>query len=224
MNEGDEFAQHNLDGGRVVAERSHGRPYRGSKRSRDLRLVETVGEPSGSRGTGGRFAKGNGIGKNRGIKAQLRRSLGRDATNPVVERLAREMRVLENGLRGDLPSARPSVLLLVQARATWTVLVPHLTTLALDAGVNTEAGRAYLELALKLDARAERLAITSLDLATTLADADTAARGKPSLEQALADVRARRAAAARAAAVETTATPADAPQGQPDATTREGDT
>lgn len=159
-----------------MLERSHGKVRSTRKRASDLRPAGTVGEPSGTRSAGGRFAAGNAVGRNRGVKAVIRRHLGREASTPVVEQLTRDVRVTCAALKADLPSDAPSVLLLVQARATWSVLQQHLTTLALDAGLTTDAGRGYLELAIKLDQRAERLAITSLDVATTLAEAE---RRKP---------------------------------------------
>jgi len=218
----------------VTLERSHGKQRSTRKRASDLRLVGAVGEPAGTRAAGGLFAKGNAVGRNRGIKAQLRRNLGRDATNPLVERLAREVRVVENAVLRDLPSTAPSVLLLVQGLATWAVLRQQVTTLALDAGLTTPAGREYLELALKLDQRCERLAITSLDVATSLAEAERkrTPQAWPWLTQGIepddaADTTASVEPSATPASAEQSAQADDAPgeagasQGQPGAAPRE---
>jgi len=109
-------------------------------------------------------------------KALIRRQLGTDAPTPLVEQAHREARTHYSAFMRDLPHGGDSVAQLVVVRATYAALLPQLMAKALAAGVESKAGRELLELAMRLDQRCERLAVTTLDIATRLAEVE---RRKP---------------------------------------------
>jgi hypothetical protein len=116
----------------------------------------------------GRFAPGNRAPEGRKLKAIIRRQLGREATAPEVERLFRETKEIFSALVRAVGSSKPQVQDTLARRARWGVLSAHYAIRAAELGLETEDGKACLELALKLDQRVERLDVTALDLANRL--------------------------------------------------------
>ena len=159
-----------------MSERSHGPHLRPSlPRSSDLAAIPTDGVPSGKRAAGGRFALGNQDASGKGWKSILRQQV----TGPLkgeAEPLAREAYALYRALIQELPCDSPGVRQLVAARARAAVLSARYALLAAERGYETLEGVAALEMSTRLCQRAERLAISSLDVSTKLA---VAARKRP---------------------------------------------
>lgn len=127
----------------------------------------------------GTFTTKNRAAVNRGTKAAIKRQLGSGATSEAVERLYSDTKVIFLALSRAVGSSAPQVQDTLARRARWGVLSAHYALRAAELGLETDAGQACLELALKLDARAERLDVTALDLANRL-------EGEPD-QQAAAD-------------------------------------
>ncbi len=174
-------------------ERSNGKARPTLPRSSDLARVEGVDVRKGGRDAQGRFLPRNGAAAGKGWRSLIRRSLGTEATTPAVERLMREARALHTAFMRELPFAGAQVTSLSAARARWTALSAYYANRAAELGLESDEARAALELAMRLDQRAERLAVTCLDVATALARAQ------------------RRGPAAVPWAVEAEATPTPAP-------------
>lgn len=159
----------------MTIERSHGAARTVLPRSSDLATVDAVGEPSGSRDRGGRFAPGNQLGKGRAWKHSIARSLGRDLAGEAGA-LGDEAYILFAAYLRDLPVDCASVRSLVAQRARAAVLAARYARRAAELGMDSDAGAKALTEAHRWDQRAERLAVTSLDVATRLA---AAARARP---------------------------------------------
>lgn len=129
----------------------------------------TAPEPSRDRAAGGRFAKGNRAAERSGVRALIKRQLGVDAKTEEVEQLYRDTVVTFRALLADLPSNDAAeVQDLTARRARWSVLSARFAAKAAEVGLFTEEGSRLLEVAMKLDARAERLAVTARDEAERL--------------------------------------------------------
>jgi hypothetical protein len=137
-------------------------------RLKDVARRERSGERSRNHDAKGRFVAGNDAPKGRKLKSIIRRHLGRDATGASVEALFAETKEIFRALVKAVGSDAPQVQDTLARRARWGVLSAHYALRAADLGLDTEQGQACLELALKLDARAERLDVTALDLANRL--------------------------------------------------------
>jgi hypothetical protein len=137
--------------------------------SSDLATVpHPVVSPTVGRDHAGRFASANpwaGAAKWRSLIAD---GLGRDLPGEAGELGKRAYRLFRSFL-ADMPVDCASVRSLVAQRARAAALADRYATLGMTLGEATEAGTAALAEALKWDARAERLAVTSLDIATKLA-------------------------------------------------------
>jgi hypothetical protein len=116
----------------------------------------------------GRFAAGNTAAGDRRLKVAIKRQLGREATGEAVERLYRDTKSVFLALVRSVGSDAPAVQDTLARRARWGVLSAWYSLRAVELGLETKEGQACLELALKLDARAERLDVTALDLANKL--------------------------------------------------------
>jgi hypothetical protein len=162
----------------MTIERSHGRARPTLPRSSDLTEPLTVGEPSDSRASDGRFAAGNQLATGRGWKHSIARSLGRDLAGEAGE-LGAEAYALYRAFLADLPCDCASVRSLVAQRARAAVLAARYARRAGEVGIDTADGATALDAAAKWDQRAERLAVTSLDVSTRLA---TAARARPVID------------------------------------------
>lgn len=148
-------------------ERSHGRARPTLPRASDLPVELPADERSAQRDASGRFTSGNGIGNGRHWKRVLARQLGTDLAGEAGE-LGRDAWVLYRALLSELPIDCASVRQLVAARARAAVLSARYARRAAETGLDTDEGVLALEMSVKLDARAERLAVTSLDIATRL--------------------------------------------------------
>jgi hypothetical protein len=97
----------------------------------------------------------------------IRRQLGAEGSE-AVERLTSDTLALFRALTRSVPSDAPQVQDTLARRARWSVLSAHYALRAAELGLETDAGQRCLDLSLKLDARAERLDVTALDLASRL--------------------------------------------------------
>jgi hypothetical protein len=154
-----------------VIERSHGKARPMLPRSSDLREVETVPSPTEGRSEGGRFGAGNSIASGSRWKGSIRKLLGKGATREEAESVARQAFRLYLALLREQPSDGPTVRVLAALEARHAALAAHFTDRAGELGFETDAGAAALETALKHGQRAERLAVTTLDVSTRLAAA-----------------------------------------------------
>ena len=206
----------------MTIERSHGKARPTLPRSGDLRAVETAATPTEGRAPGGRFAPGNQVASGGRWKASIRKLLG-DGSSAQAEPVARAAFRLYCALLRELPSDGPSVRSLAALQARHAALAAHFTDRADELGFETEKGAAALDLATKHGQRAERLAVTALDVATRLRAARPSkanallaaieAHGEPVEEPP-----ARHGDALSSFDPTEDATPADyAPAGQPDA-------
>jgi len=137
-------------------------------RLKDVARRERSGERSRNHDAKGRFTAGNRAPEGRKLKAIIRRHLGKDGTGEAIETLFAETKQIFSALVKAVGSDAPQVQDTLARRARWGVLSAHYALRAVDLGLETDAGQACLELALKLDQRAERLDVTALDLANRL--------------------------------------------------------
>lgn len=184
-------------------EQSHGKARPGLPRSGDLATPKAEDKRNGKRGPGGRFAPGNDIGRGRGWRNLIRKSLGATVSTELVERLCREAWTLHLAFMRELPFDGAQVTALSAARARWTALASYFATRGAELGLETDKGQRALELSMRLDQRAERLAVTALDIATKLANAK-ASSGGADVVGAIREAAKRRAATSPLALVETT--------------------
>jgi hypothetical protein len=146
----------------------HGKLRPQPPRLKDLPPRLTAGEPGRGRDAHGRFVAGNAAATARGLKAQLKRALGQGATDEAAQQVyADALRLYRATLRA-LPSDDPRVQETVSRYARAASLSAHLAEQAMVAGLTTPAGQKLLELSMKLDARAERNAVTAADMAERL--------------------------------------------------------
>jgi len=165
-------------------------------RLKNIPAAATARERDRNRDSRGRFVGGNRAATGRAWKSIVRRALGRDATAAETDSIYRDAGTLFAAQLRQLPSQVPQVQDAVARGARASVLSSRTAALALEAGLETDAGRKLLELSIKLDARAERLAVTALDLAQRFAKAESAKQLPP----ALAAIEARAAEALSAGA------------------------
>jgi hypothetical protein len=129
----------------------------------------TAAEPNRDRATGGRFAPGNRAATRSGVRALIKRHLGADAKTEEVEQLYRDTLVQFRACLADLPANDGAeVQDLVSRRARWSILSARYAAKAVEVGLFTPESDRLIDMALKLDARAERLAVTARDEAERL--------------------------------------------------------
>jgi hypothetical protein len=116
----------------------------------------------------GRFRPGNTASSGKRLKQIIKRHLGKDATDDTVSLLFAETKSMFLALVKAVDSTAPQVQDTLARRARWGVLSAHYALLAAELGLDTPDGQKALEMALKLDARAERLDVTAIDLANKL--------------------------------------------------------
>lgn len=151
----------------MTIEHSHGKARTTLPRSSDL-SEDTARDPSDGRAEAGRFAPGNRIAQGQRWKASVRKMLGKGASSEQAASIAREAWRMYLALLRGMPSDGPSVRLLVALQARHAVIAAHFTDRATELGLDTEAGASALEVASKHGQRVERLAVTSLDVASKL--------------------------------------------------------
>lgn len=137
-------------------------------RSSELATVESVPDRTVGRDGAGRFASGNPWGPGAKWRSLIAAGLGRDLPGRAGE-LGRRAHRLYRAFLADMPCDCASVRSLVAQRARAVALADAYALVGAEAGEGTEAGQAALAEALKWCARAERLAVTSLDISTKLA-------------------------------------------------------
>ena len=151
-------------------------------RLKNLRPGKRPRERSGNQDTKGRFVAGNDAPKGRAVKRIIRRYLGEGAaSSEQVAALTSDTLTLFKAFKRVMASDAPQVQDTVARRARWGVLSAWFAMRAAELGLETEQGMAALEMALKLDARAERLDVTALDLADRLATPESGS-GNPILD------------------------------------------
>jgi hypothetical protein len=133
-----------------------------SPRLKDVARTVTARDPSAGRTADGRFASGNRAANGRSAKALIRRSLGAEGADPEMVRQALTM---YHALLRDLPSDGPSVRQLVAARCRHAVMATRFANEAAKVGLATPMGLKLAEQSRSHDLAAQRLAVTSFDLA-----------------------------------------------------------
>jgi len=158
----------------VAIELSHGKARPTLPRSSDLASVpQTVHEPSRGRDAQGRFTSANAAAIGRGAKAAVRRLLGRGAelSDPQARAVALDAERLFGATLRELPSDGPTVRQLVALYARHAALAAFWSAQASTVGLGSPEGIDAQEQATKHGTRAERLAVTMLDVATRIASA-----------------------------------------------------
>lgn len=150
--------------------REHGKLRPQPPRLKNARRRERSVNGAANHDAAGHFTAGNDAAKAKRLKAIIRRQLGHDASGELVEQLYRETRDIFRACLRTVGSQAPQVQDTLARRARWGVLSAHYALRAAELGLETDAGQKCLDLALKLDARAERLDVTALDLAERLPD------------------------------------------------------
>jgi hypothetical protein len=143
---------------------THDKPRTETARLKDLPLAlvkDSARDPSEGRGEGGRFAPGNQIAVEQGIKALIREALGDPKTH---EGKAAHKRY--RGLLRKLPSAGPNVRELVVAQVRNINRAIEYDRLASEAGLGTPAGMKLSEAARAHDKTAQGLSTAAYDRAT----------------------------------------------------------
>lgn len=200
-------------------ERSNGKARPTLPRASDLRRVQSAGNPTEGRDDAGRFAPGNRVSMGARWKNSVKRLLGRGASEETASGVARQAWGLYLAVMRDMPSDGTTVRMLAALQARHAALAAYFTDRAGELGLDTPAGTAALERATKDGQRAERLAVTALDVATKLAEA------KPRSSTALpawlvADVDAgTESNGDERSDVQTTSASSDASERQPDGST-----
>jgi hypothetical protein len=164
----------------------HGAMRTAPPRRKDVSAY-TAPDPDRNRDGTGRFVAGNAAAKRKAIRSLLKRQLGVNATTEEVEQLYRETMVQFRACLSDLPcNDAAEVQDLTARRARWSVLSARYAAKAAEVGLFTEQGAKLMDTALKLDARAERLAVTARDEAERL----VVLRGKQTENRVLAAIEA----------------------------------
>lgn len=155
----------------MTIERSHGKARPTLVRSSDLAPVETARDPAAGRDASGRFGPGNRVSIGQGWKAVVRRMLGKGASDPEAVAVQRDTVKLFRAIVRELPSDGATVRQLAALQARHTALSAFYGAKAAELGLGSEAGVQAAEQSTKHGQRAERLAVTCLDVATKMAAA-----------------------------------------------------
>lgn len=156
----------------MTIEKSHDKARPSLPRSSDLAAVPAVDERPRQRDSNGRWTAGNAGGIGRGWRAAIRKMVGRDLKGDDAEPLARESFRMYQALLAELPHTGAQVSSLVAARARSAVMSARYAARAAELGLDSVEGMRALEVSMRLDARAERLCVTAIDVSTKLAAAD----------------------------------------------------
>lgn len=169
-------------------ERSHGKARPILPRSSDLAPVASVPNPSEGRGPAGRFAPGNRLSINSGQKHAIKRLMGGHATDEEVLIVARDAERAFRGTMRDLPSDGATVRSLAALYSRHVALAAYYTRKAENAGLDSPEGLDWTARATGQGQRAERIAVTALDVATKLAAAQPRSDARPPWEGLAVDV------------------------------------
>jgi hypothetical protein len=152
----------------MTIENSHGKARPTLPRSSRLAEVDPVAIPSTPRGADGRFAPGPAADRSENrIRELIADGLGRDLPGEAGELARRAVRLYRAFLR-DLPCVCASVRSTVAQRARAATLADAYARRGMELGIDNPLGAQCLAEALKWDQRAERLAVTALDLSNKL--------------------------------------------------------
>lgn len=163
----------------MTIEMSHGKARPVLPRSSDLQSVEADRNPRDGRTQGGHFAAGNRIGVGARWKASVKKLLGRTADDTITAAVGADAwRVYLATLR-SMPSDAAPVRSLVALHARHVAVAGYFTNRAAEVGLDTKEGLAFLEVASHHGQRAERTAVTALDVSTKLAASQTKAPADP---------------------------------------------
>lgn len=161
----------------MTIEKSHGKARPTLVRSAELAAPKADTKPTDARAPHGHFAPGNRTGLDARFKATVKKALGTKASKGDVLTVYRDaQRVFTHTLRA-MPSDAAPVRTLVTLHARHVALNGYFTAKAEEAGLDTEDGARLLEIADRQSARAERLLVTSLDVARVCASKPN--RGQP---------------------------------------------
>lgn len=153
----------------MTIEQSHGKARPTLPRSSDLQAVQAERNPREGRTQAGHFAAGNRLGVGARWKASIKKLLGRDADDIITQTIGGDAwRVYLATLRA-MPNDEAPVRSMVAIHARHVAVAAYFTNRAASVGLDTDAGLRFLEVASHHGARAERTAVTALDLATKLA-------------------------------------------------------
>ena len=151
-----------------MIEQSHGKPRPTLPRSSDLRAVEAERKPRDGRTEAGHFAAGNRLGVGARWKASIKKLLGKTADDAIADAVGRDAwRVYLATLRA-MPNDEAPVRSLVALHARHVAVAAFFTDRAAHVGLDSREGLAFLEVASHHGQRAERTAVTALDIATKL--------------------------------------------------------
>ena len=151
-----------------MSEFSHGKARPTLPRARALAVAPPVSEANHGRDAKGRFTGKDSPAYGRGWKTLIARMAGRELSGEALE-LGKASWRLYLALLSELPHDGPTVRTLAAAQARSAILSARYASRATELGLDTDAGMKSLELSVKLDMRAERLAVTSQDVAARLA-------------------------------------------------------
>ncbi len=154
----------------MTIERSHGKARPTLPRSNELpTVIDTDGQRNRGRDARGRFSPGNEGARGRGWKQAIVKMLGRDVDDPAALAVSADAWRLFAASMREMPSDGPTVRSLVALRCRHEALAAYWHARAVDMGLDTDAGIAATEQATKHGQRAERLAVTSIDIAVRMA-------------------------------------------------------
>lgn len=158
----------------MTIEQSHGKARTILPRASDLRSVEANEKPKESRENHGRFGKGNTAGLGARFVHTIRKCLGTKGGEGDSMIVARDARRVFSHLMRSMPSDAPPVRVLAVIHARHVALHGYYTSLAEQAGLDTDKGLKLLEVADRQSQRAERVLVTCLDVATKIASKQSA--------------------------------------------------
>ncbi|MGA2451597.1 MAG: hypothetical protein ABTD50_23310 [Polyangiaceae bacterium] len=154
----------------MTIELSHGKARPSLPRASDLQPVESVANPTDGRDASGRFKPGNRVSVGNRFKRTLRKVLGDKASSGEAGIVASDARRVFSHILRSLPSDAAPVRALLAVHARHLSLHAFYSERAAAAGLDTEAGLAFLEVADRQSQRAERVLVTVHDLARVHAE------------------------------------------------------
>jgi hypothetical protein len=161
----------------MTIEQSHGRARPTLPRSSDLRVVQSERNPTDGRAAGGRFAPGNRISEGARWKASVKRLLGRSGDTDATEMVGRDAWKIYLATLRALPNDAAPVRSLVALHARHVAVAGYFTNKAAEVGLDTDRGLAFLEIASHHGQRAERTAVTAIDISVKLSKKSDATDG-----------------------------------------------